>query len=153
MGGFSLLEFLVGLTILSLGLTGLAALHNRTLQSLQDSAHQQRALILATDMAERMAANTVAAAASQYTLTPRSRTRAIDCAAGCAPFQLAQADLAQWRHNITTLLPSGEGAVVRNGDIYQITVLWKSVVTERAGACPDITASRAHACVRLEVAL
>lgn len=151
--GFSLIEFLVALTILSLGLTGLAALHNRTLQSLQDVAHRQRALILATDIAERMAANTAAAAEGQYTLTGRNQTHSTDCTVGCEPSQLAKADLAQWQHNIAAQLPDGEGTVVRRGSVYSIRLNWRSVFSQGAADCPSAEKSRPMACMHLDVAL
>lgn len=151
--GFSLVEFLVGLAILSLGLTGLAALHNRTLQYLQDSAHRQRALILATDMAERITANSVAATAGRYTLAPGSRAQPIDCAARCEPNKLAQSDLAHWQRQASTLLPNGEGTITRVGDHYSVTVTWHSLLSAPAASCPGAEAhSSTRACLRLEVA-
>lgn len=153
-GGFSLIEFLVALTLLSFGLTGLAALHNRTLQSLQDSAHRQRALLLSSDMAERITANSFPAISNQYSSLVGNPQLPLECIADCNIPALAKIDLADWQRMIAAQLPQGAGAVIRNGNGYLVTVSWRSNVPESHTACSGVAAqTSANACLQLEVSL
>ncbi|MDU9406660.1 type IV pilus modification protein PilV [Pseudomonas sp. zfem001] len=54
--GFSMIEVLVTLVLISVGVLGMVALQTRTIQYTQDSAQRNVAIILANDLAEMMRA-------------------------------------------------------------------------------------------------
>ena len=55
--GFTLVEAMVALIVLSVGLLGIAALYVETLRASRTSLHRTQAVNLATDLADRMRAN------------------------------------------------------------------------------------------------
>ncbi len=56
-GGFTLVEAMVALIVLSVGLLGIAALYVETLRANRTSLHRTEAVNLATDIADRMRSN------------------------------------------------------------------------------------------------
>ena len=85
--GFTLMEVLIAVLILSIGLLGLASLQANGLRSNFSSYARSQAVILANDMADRMRANLTEAVAGTYnvnatvaarrTAPPRPATRPI----------------------------------------------------------------------------
>jgi type IV pilus assembly protein PilV len=112
--GFSLIEVLVAVVVLSIGLLGLAALQVSGLRVGQSSFYRAQAAQLATDMADRLRANAGEARSCElaFTDTPSGSTT-------------CQRDLAEWRTRLLAL-PGGSGAVdvdpVTN--LVTITVQW-----------------------------
>jgi type IV pilus assembly protein PilV len=106
--GFSLIEVLVALVVLSVGLLGLAALQSTAAQFNAGAYTRSQATILAYDMADRIRANRAAALAGDYTSAyPGALPTCNDAVAGT----VAQQDLAAWRRSLACALPSGNGAV------------------------------------------
>jgi type IV pilus assembly protein PilV len=87
--GFSLIEVLVALLILSVGLLGLAAMQVSGLRSVGNSTYYTQASLALTDMAERMRANPVAVADNFFLDVSSDSTdgaaKTIDCAPGSKP--------------------------------------------------------------------
>jgi len=125
--GFSLIEVLVSIVVLSVGLLGLAALQVSGLRVGQSSFYRAQAAQFATDMADRLRANLGAARTCELALTDPSPTGTSVCAR----------DLAEWRTRLRTL-PGGNGAV--DVDLAQnlvtITVQWDD---SRGGGAADST--------------
>lgn len=100
--GFSLIEVLITMMILAIGLLGLAGLQARAHNAESESFSRAQALILAYDMADRLAANRVEAkkgAASAYdtTVTLGTGNPAAVCnSAPTSSVEVAQADLCEW---------------------------------------------------------
>lgn len=119
--GFTLVEVLVTLVILSVGLLGIAALHTASLRNNLDSALRSQASALAADIADRMRANRAAALSGTYNLALTDATPTLT-----GTPTLAQRDLNAWRTLLAQVLPNGTGAVnVDNAtDICLITVQW-----------------------------
>ena len=119
--GFSLVEALVSVLILSIGLLGIAALHTKSLSGSHTAATRTQSVLLATDIAERMRANRIAvdtSAASNYdTIAAADNScRAVHfghshAAVACTPAQLAADDLFDWQAQVAALLPAGVGRV------------------------------------------
>ncbi len=107
--GFSLIEVLVALVVLSVGLLGLAALQSTAAQFNTGAYTRTQATILAYDMADRIRANRAAALAGAYTSTYPGVPSA--CNAVIAAGTVAQEDLAAWRRALACALPSGNGAI------------------------------------------
>lgn len=130
--GFSLIEILVTLTVTAVALLGAAGLQMRALRTGQSSQARTQAILLASDLAERMEVNKVAAVAGSYAFTKgTSITGVTDCSsANCNSNQLADFDLSQWNSQIPALLPqSTDWSIATKGGTanpitYEIVIKW-----------------------------
>lgn len=114
--GFSLIEVLVSIVVLSVGLLGVAALQISGLRVGQSSFYRAQAAQLATDMADRLRANAGQA---------RSCELALGEATPASPANTCERDLAEWRGRLLAL-PGGSGAVDVDlaSNLVTITVQW-----------------------------
>ena len=144
--GFSLLEVLISLVILSVGLLGIAGLMTGTLKS-NDSAYMRtQATSLAYNILDRMRANSPATIAwkYQFTMPAAAATGAnpTSCDTGaCTSDQLAAYDLDQWEYELAHSLPQGRGSVTmaQTSSGYGVTVkvLWNdSRANQALGGAP-----------------
>jgi len=125
--GFSMLEVLVTLVVLSTGLLGTANLQVEALRGNQGAYLASLAAQQAQDMAERMKANPAGVAANQYDNVDASIPGApVNCqSANCTPAQLALFDHNRWNASNQALMPSGAGQVSEISDgIFLIGVRW-----------------------------
>jgi len=135
MRGFSMVETLVALVILSVGLMGIATLFIQGMSSNRSAIYRAQAVHLAAEMAERIRANRNASEAG-YALDPDDAPLMQDCIAagiGCTPIALAQDDLSRWLVAIYDTLP-GDGKQTPGGTVsvdtsttpttYTITIRW-----------------------------
>lgn len=109
--GFSLIEVLVAVIVLSIGLVGVAGLQAVSLKNNQSAFMRSQASALAYDLADRMRANVPGANANMYDPTAKAATANCKTSTGCTTQQMAQNDLYEWNAAITTYLPDGEGFV------------------------------------------
>lgn len=122
--GFTLVEALIAVLVLSIGLLGVAGLQLSSLRGNSDAARRSQATFLAYDIADRMRANRDRALAGDYNIALATATPA----AGGAT--LAERDLNEWRSAITATLPGGaaqaRGSIARlaGGEQFEITVQW-----------------------------
>lgn len=115
--GFTLIEVLIAVLVLSIGLLGLAGLQATSLQFNHSANLRSQATNLAYEMTDRMRANRDAALNGQYNLAIDASTPGTGTVPG--------ADLAAWRGALATRLPSGTGSVaVDAGGIATIVVRW-----------------------------
>lgn len=137
MQGFSMIEVLVSLFIISISLLGAAGIQVRAMQLGQGSQLRTQAILLTDDLAERMEANktasintttttlyNVAESSSAPTTAP-----ATDCStATCTATEMAAYDLNLWQKQVQNTLPQSTWSVNRTGlgnpATYQITVKW-----------------------------
>lgn len=122
--GFTLVEVLISVVVLSIGLLGLAGLQTMAIKFDHEAYLRTQVAYLADDMAARMRANRSQAAAyiGNITTTPPA---ACETAAGCTPAQMADYDTAKWQALITELLPQGTGMVSQTAaPLYQVTIGW-----------------------------
>jgi type IV pilus assembly protein PilV len=133
-GGFTLLEVMVALLILSVGLLGLAGLQIAGLRSNQNSYYRLQATLLAQDLTERMRANEAGVGLGAYDAASAGD---VDCtSAVCTPEQMAGYDLAQWQADIAKYLPGGVGVICKgapdcgDGAAYTVKIRWDE---KRAG--------------------
>ena len=132
-GGFTLLEVLITVLVLSIGLLGLAALQTNGLRSNQMASLRTLATQYAYDIGDRMRANIPAlTTTSQYYVidTSATPTSSVDCdTTACTPQDTANYDLVKWR-DVVSQLPGGKGQVTQSVDagtgvvIHTITVHW-----------------------------
>lgn len=146
--GFTLIEMLIALAVLSIGLLGIAALQMRGQQYNHAAYIRTQGTSLAYEIIDRMRANiacaddVVARPAGFATFSPPdpmitgcvagygANTGVADCINNtCTPEQLRNFDLGQWQDNIETFLPNGAGRVFWNAGatppVYEITVSWR----------------------------
>lgn len=113
--GFSLIEVLVTLLVLSIGLLGLAGLQGRSLINSNESYHRSTVTNLSNDIINRMTANRVSALnAGYHTNTAGGLSiEAVDCdtATGCSAGDLIGHDLFSWDADLNAQLESGQGLV------------------------------------------
>jgi type IV pilus assembly protein PilV len=122
--GFTLLEVLIAVVILSVGLLGLAALQATSLKSNHASLIRSQIAILSYDMVDRMRANRPAMTLGDYDLPTSTQNANCTTVTGCTPAQMADHDYFEWSTLIARALPAGQGVVCRDGgdgDIYDGT--------------------------------
>lgn len=116
--GFSIVEALVALVVLSIGMLGIAALYVESLRAGRSAIYRTHAVNLASDMADRIRANRTAGNA--YLLPANGTPTPQQCVAPdtvvCTPPQLAQDDMARWLTAIGQQLP-GNGNQTPDGTI------------------------------------
>jgi type IV pilus assembly protein PilV len=131
--GYSLIEVLVALVVLSIGLLGLARLQLTGLRYANSAAERLEAVNRAYDILDRMRANRVAALAGDY-----------DVNVGSAPSAggLAQSDVEQWKAALQATLPAGDGAIVVSNRVATITVQWSENWDAQLGNNPAVVRLR-----------
>lgn len=129
--GFTMVEVLVAVLVLSIGLIGLASLQGVSLQFNNSAYLRSQATNLAYDMADRVRANRqVALNSGAYNLDPAD--------AAPVPGDLASTDLAEWRTALQTMLPAGTGGVtVAAGGALTVVVCWDDTRGEAIAGAPD----------------
>lgn len=106
--GFSLVEVLITLIIMSVGMLGIAGLYVQSMQAGRTSMLRHHAVTLAGDIADRIRANPMAGAA--YTATPGQDNNCAGVDAICDAGQMAAHDIFLWRAQATDFLPPmGDG--------------------------------------------
>lgn len=127
--GFTLVEVLVALVILSIGLLSMATLMMTSLQSSQDAYLRSQASLLTYDIVERMRANyTEATTTDAYVLTKgASASSNPDCkTSGCNSSAQAQQDLYDWRKSLTDSIPGADARIARaNLNQYTVEIFWE----------------------------
>ena len=106
--GFTLLEVLIALVILSIGLLGIATLQGVGLRSSHGAYLTSQASLLAYDIADRIRANP-----GMIALGGSVATAGGDCALDVSDLPLSDVDRIEWSCSVQTLLPQGSGTVSR----------------------------------------
>lgn len=109
--GFTLLEVLVALLIVSIGLLGLAGLMTTSLKNNQSAWQTSQASWLAYDILDRMRANRTVAMTGGYNTSG-------------SPSGVAATDLNDWSQKLATSLPGGYGQVTVTAGVAQVVVYW-----------------------------
>jgi len=127
--GFSMIEVLITLVVLSIGLLGVAGMQLAGMQSNRSAYYRSQATVIAYDMIDRMRTNVDGVAANHYdgldsANPPATPPTCIDTSSGCSAESLAENDLQEWVNDHLSLLPAGSGTVTRNGNIFTVTVNW-----------------------------
>lgn len=115
--GFTLIEVLVAVVVITIGLLGMTSLQSYGLAENNRSLMRLKASYKAYEMADRMRANQ---RAFDSTITGY-RTSVSNCntgsfvtdctTSGCTPQQIAQNDLCEWQTDLQVQLPGGSGTV------------------------------------------
>lgn len=103
--GFSLLEVLIALLVMSVGLLGVAGLFAHSVQAGRTAMLQHQALLLAGDIAERIRANP--RAGSAY-IGAQGSSNCVSRTALCNSQSMASHDIARWQRQAVRTLPGGQ---------------------------------------------
>jgi type IV pilus assembly protein PilV len=130
--GFSMLEVLVSLLLIAVAMLGQAGMQANALKFSKGASLRMQAVLLATEMGERMESNKAGAIAGNYVVASASTasTAAVDClTAACDSGALASFDLAQWTARIVATLPGGSWQITQpvtgNPSTYSIVLSWQ----------------------------
>lgn len=119
-GGFSLLEVLITVLVLSLGLLGLASLQIAGLRDMQSAFLKGRAVNRAYQIVDLMRANRDAARNGAYDGT-FGQVAEGSCAAASGG---AESDLCTWERALSETLPEGAGSVDVEAGVATVCVRW-----------------------------
>jgi len=151
--GFTLIEVLVTMVILSIGLLGLAGLQANSMKSNHNAYLQSQATIMANDMADRMRANLEGVVANEYNNINGIPANPGCISADCSAAQLADYDAYEWNTMLADQLPSGAGTVVGNSRTFVITVRWDELRNGATGlGCNSAVATNLK-CLAISVTL
>lgn len=128
--GFTLLEVLIAVMLLAVGLLGLAGLQAVSLRNNHSAYLRSQATMLTYDIIDSMRSNRSAAQAGNYDIaigtaasTPAS-TPPYCMATECSGSEMATADIFAWKQSLASLMPLGDGKVVRAANVVTVTVQW-----------------------------
>lgn len=126
--GFTLVEVLVAVLVLSIGILGMIALESKVMRDNQSAYYRSQATILIYDMIDTMRANRSVDYAS---IIPSSA--ASDCvtysddlpAGNCSnKTEVAKKHYSDWKNQASLILPLGDGAISLSSSVYTVTVTW-----------------------------
>jgi len=122
--GFTLIEVLIALVIMSVGMLGIAGLYVHSMQAGRTSLLRHHAVTLAGDVADRIRANP--RAIMSY-IGAGADNGCVDGGVNCTSAEMAGNDIWLWDAQADSTLPNGSVTiVVANAvpPIYTITVNW-----------------------------
>ena len=146
-GGFTLLEVLIALLVLSIGLLGIGKMMMLSARANDSAYMRSQATALAYTMLDAMRSNRVAAISQGYDtgqVAPATQACATT-APGCTSSQVAQNDTFLWNQALARALPNGAGTVVTLtvpdaagalNTSATITVTWSDKVAEQSFGDP-----------------
>lgn len=114
--GFTLLEVLIAVLVLSVGLLGLAGLQATGMKTNHSAYMRSQAVAYGYDIIDRMRANRLSALSGGYNIA---------LGAGApAGTSIAQTDLREWKSLIAGQLPVGDASANVNGGTVTVVVQW-----------------------------
>jgi len=162
--GFTLVEVLVTIVVVSIGLLGLAGLQINGLRANMSSETRSKATLLASDIVERMRANLAGVDANAYSnimvdtascAAPASLcgNTSAGVAVNCTALEMSAFDTWVWgcgtaaggvqKSGVTNLLPNGTASVTCNddpclpGSPHTVTVSWSELSPTNGEAMPQ----------------
>jgi len=138
--GFSMIEILVTMIVIATALFGTAGMQIYAMTISKSSEFRTQAVLLASDISERMEANKAGMIASNYKMaaTKVASTSTSDCLnSSCTPAMLASWDLSQWSTAASNILPQPTLAVAVSSVVntipasYEIKISWVERSTDK----------------------
>lgn len=124
--GFSLVEVLIALVIMSVGMLGIAGLYVQSMQAGRTSTFRHHAVTLAGDVADRIRANPTVGGG--YTAVGGADSGCVDGGINCSAPQMASHDIFLWTAQATRTLPAGSVVIIFDGTTapprYTISIRW-----------------------------
>lgn len=135
--GFSLVEVLIALVVMSVGMLGIAGLYVESMQAGRTSSFRHNAVTLASDVADRIRANPTAGVFYQGV---RGNNNCVLGNVDCDPEEMAYNDIDLWLTQASDTLPNGNVVITHDNTVtpstYTIVVSW-----DEAGESPSPTYS------------
>lgn len=132
--GFSLLELLIAVAILSVGLLGLAQMQTIGLRNSQSAYYRTQATLLAYDIADRIRTNAVSSAAYvsgivdwsdvQNGAGAENQPTCDAVLSSCSPAALAANDISQWLASVNASLPLGSAQITYTDPQFTVRITW-----------------------------
>ncbi len=123
--GFSLIEVLIALIIMSVGMLGIASLYVQSMQAGRTSLFRHNAVTLAGDVADRMRANPTAGVVYAGA---GANNNCIAMGINCSNVQMAAQDIFGWDQQAVDTLPNGDVTITFdntvNPPVYTIAITW-----------------------------
>jgi len=123
--GFSLVEVLIALIIMSVGMLGIAGLYVQSMQAGRTSLFRHHAVTLAGDVADRIRANPRAGAVYEGAGVDFN---CVGAGIDCDEVEMASTDILLWSQQANQSLPNGTVTIVfdngTNPPTYSIAVGW-----------------------------
>ncbi|HEY7773913.1 MAG TPA: type IV pilus modification protein PilV [Marinagarivorans sp.] len=113
--GASLLEVLIALFILGVGLLGVLAMQAESFKYNQQSYGSTQALFMANDAVERMRTNLLTLTKEQQATPTKAQV-------------FPDADLNEWKANVSQSVPGGVGTVDPVGSSFKVTITYPQQV-------------------------
>jgi type IV pilus assembly protein PilV len=117
--GFTLIEVLIAVLIMSIGLLSLALTQGNSMRNTHSSYLRTQATLMSDDILDSIRANRANAENGDYDIAigvpvSGSGTMALD-------------DLTAWKGNLAAMLPAGDGSIARDAPSGEFTVIvqWK----------------------------
>jgi type IV pilus assembly protein PilV len=122
--GFTLLEVLVAMVVLSIGLLGLSGLQTSSLRNNHSALQRSQATMVSNDIIDRIRANRETATLGNYDINYGTAPTTASCSSGCTALQVAQLDVAEWRTHVERL-PGGQSELdVTTAGVATVKVRW-----------------------------
>ena len=130
-----MLEVLVALSVLSIGLLGLAAMQTLSLKASQGGMFRTNAAVQAYDIVDRMRANTIGVGLGYYDAIAATIPSAPAACSPCSAVNIRDKDYYDWALANSRLLPQGAGTVTSaDGKTFTVTLTWKERADDGAVA-------------------
>ena len=129
--GFTLIEVLIAMFILSVGMLGSTSLMLQGRAEAKRTNYDAKAMQMAQSIAEQMRANIAGVNNGSYNSLDTSNGTSQSCiTTSCTSAQLALYDEYIWGWMLNQYLPKGTGTVTGNGadSVFTIAVTWQEVV-------------------------
>jgi type IV pilus assembly protein PilV len=140
--GFTLVEALVALLVLSIGMLGIASLYTQALGAGRTTRYRTQAVNLIADLADRIRVNRLGQAAYEGAPADNGCDPQSGGGIDCTPIEMAAHDLFVWDQQVIALLPGGEWNVefsaATTPPTYTIEVSWEEVGQGRIAADLEI---------------
>ena len=124
--GFSLVEVLIALVIMSIGMLGIAGLYVEGMKAGRTSTCRHHAVTIASDVADRIRANPTGGVDYEGA---RGNNNCVLGNVDCNPSQMAANDIDLWLTQADQMLPNGNVAITFDDTVtpntYQIDVTWQ----------------------------
>ncbi len=155
--GFTLIEIMVAMLVLSIGFLGLAGLQATSMRNNNSANVRSIASLQVYDIVDRMRSNPLGVSQGSYNNLTGIPNNAPSCGAGsnCNPASIAQMDNFEWNTANATLLPNGQGTVSGGGtgSVFTVTLRWDDNRTGATGTGCDATDPADLSCLRVDVEL
>jgi type IV pilus assembly protein PilV len=128
--GFSLIEALVSLVVVSVGMIGIASLYGQGLGAGRTALFRTQAVNLAADMADRIRVNRLGLGNFDGAGADNGCDPTGGGGVDCTPAEMAAHDVWSWSEAVSNQLPNGEGTVdfvAGTPPSYTIQISWQEV--------------------------